>query len=35
MIAIIYEPFQHFIPTGEGWARGFEDLGLVMDCVII
>jgi len=27
MKIIVYEPFQHFIPTGEGWARGFEDLG--------
>jgi hypothetical protein len=27
MKAIVYEPFMHFIPTGEGWARGFEDLG--------
>ena len=27
MTVIIYEPFMHFIPTGEGWARGFEDLG--------
>jgi hypothetical protein len=25
--ALIYEPFQHFIPTGEGWASGLEDLG--------
>ena len=27
MRAIIYEQFQHFIPTGEGWAKGLEDLG--------
>lgn len=27
MKAIVYEAFQHFIPTGEGWAKGLEALG--------
>jgi len=28
MTAIIYESFLHYVPTGNGWARGFEDLGI-------
>ena len=27
MNAIIYEPFLHYVPTGNGWAKGLEDLG--------
>ena len=27
MKIIVYETFQHVIPTGEGWASGLEDLG--------
>jgi hypothetical protein len=27
MQVVIYEPFQHFIPTGRGWVEGFRGLG--------
>lgn len=30
MKTIVYEGFQHFIPTGEGWAKGLEELGHVV-----
>lgn len=30
MKAIVYEGFQHFVPTGEGWAKGLEDLGFTV-----
>jgi len=27
MQIVVYEPFQHFIPTGRGWSNGFKKLG--------
>lgn len=24
---VVYEKFDHFVPTGNGWAEGFEELG--------
>lgn len=27
MNAVVYESFLHFVPTGNGWVKGLEDLG--------
>ena len=30
MKIIVYETFQHVVPTGEGWASGLEALGHIV-----